>query len=121
MKITMIHNEEAHEAAIQELEKLMDSNPRKGSPRFEQMELLALVIKDFESKHYPLDPPDPIEAIRFRLEQQRLTQKDLERCLGNRVPVAAILSRRRPLTLAMMRRLHQFLGIPADVLIATPQ
>lgn len=98
----------------------MDANPHPGSEKFEQMELLALVIKDYESQRFPIASPDPIEAIRFRMEQQGLTRQDLEKSLGSRARVSEILNRQRRLSLAMVRNLHQHLQIPAEILIAEP-
>ena len=79
--------------------------------------MLATLIDAYETEHYPMDPPDPIEAIKFRMEQQNLTRKDLEGILGTRTRVAEVLNRRRGLSISMIRRLHENLGIPADVLI----
>ena len=78
----------------------------------------AAVIQAWENKHYPLDLPDPVDAIKFRMEQSGLSVKDLEPLIGKSNRVYEVLSRKRPLTLAMIRRLHKSLGIPADVLIA---
>lgn len=121
MKIQVIHNEEAHEAALRELEAIMDKNPTRGSEKFEQVELLALVIKDYESHRFSVASPDPIAAIQFRMEQQGLTKRDLQKSLGSRVRVSQVLNRQRPLSLAMVRSLHLHLGIPADILIAEPK
>lgn len=121
MKIKVIHNDEAHEAAVSELERIMDSDPQPGTEAFDQIELLALVIKDYETRRYRLDAPDPIEAIKFRLEQQGLTRKDLERVLGSRARVSEVLNGRRPLSISMVRNLHDALQIPADVLIQQPR
>lgn len=121
MKIKVIHNDEAHEAAVSELERIMDSDPQPGTEAFEQMELLALVIKDYETRRYRLDAPDPIEAIKFRLEQQGLTRKDLERVLGSRARVSEVLNGRRPLSISMVRNLHDALQIPVEVLIQQPR
>jgi len=118
MRIKVIHNEEACEAALRDLEILIDANPLPGTTKFEELELVALVIKDYEDKRYPMNPPDPIEAIRFRLEQQGQTRKHLEQSLGSRHRVSEILNRKRPLSLSMIRALHRQLGIPAEVLIA---
>ena len=117
--IKVIHNEEAHEAAITELDKLMERNPRRGTPEFDQMELLALVIRDYEDKRFgkPL-PPDPIEAIKFRMDQSNLKKKDLTPFLGNMKNVTEVLNRKRPLNLKMIRALHRGLGIPAESLLA---
>jgi HTH-type transcriptional regulator/antitoxin HigA len=78
---------------------------------------LATLIEAYEDEHYPMDPPDPIDAIRFRMGQQGLTRKDLEGILGTRTRVAEVLNRRRGLSINMIRRLHEKLGIPAEVLI----
>ena len=118
MKITVIHSEEAHDAALRDLERLLYANPRPGSLDFERMELLALVIKDYETRRFPVHRPDPVEAIQFRLEQQALWRYDMELYLGSRARVSEILNRRRPLSLAMVRSLSQHLQIPAEVLIA---
>jgi HTH-type transcriptional regulator/antitoxin HigA len=81
------------------------------------MDILATLIDAYESEHYPMDPPDPIEAIKFRMEQQGLTRKDLEKVLGTRMRVSEVLNRKRGLSINMIRRLHEKLGISADVLI----
>ncbi len=118
MKIKVIHNEEAYEAAVEEIEKLMDKTPSRGSDEFEALELLALVIKAYEEKRFgKLAGPDPVEAIKFRMEQMGLKPSDLQGCLGSRSRVYEILSGKRDLSKAMMRSLHQRLHIPADVLI----
>ncbi|HEY4125228.1 MAG TPA: helix-turn-helix domain-containing protein [Rhizomicrobium sp.] len=79
--------------------------------------MLATLIDLYETEHYPMDPPDPVEAIKFRMEQQGLTRKDLERMIGTRTRVAEVLNRKRSLSINMIRRLHEELGISADVLI----
>jgi HTH-type transcriptional regulator/antitoxin HigA len=81
------------------------------------LDILATLIDAYESVHYPMDPPDPIDAILFRMEQQGLTRKDLEPMIGYRARIAEVLSRKRGLSLAMIRRLHASLGIPVEVLI----
>ena len=79
------------------------------------------MIDAYEEQRYPVDPPDPIDAIRFRMEQQGLKRRDLQRLIGTRTRVSDILSRKRGLTLPMVRRLHEQLGIPAEVLIRPPR
>ncbi len=78
---------------------------------------LATLVERWEEEHYPIEAPDPVEAIRFFMEQRGLTRKDLEPLIGSRARVAEVLNRKRPLTLPMNRKLHASLGIPADVLI----
>ena len=79
--------------------------------------MLATLIEAYEDNHFPMDPPDPIEAIKFRMEQQGLTRKDLGEMIGTRTRVAEVLARKRGLSISMIRRLHAKLGIPAEVLI----
>ena len=81
--------------------------------------MLSVLVQAYESRHHPIDPPDPIEAIKFRMEQQDLTPRDLEPMIGRSNRVYEVLSRRRPLTLPMIRRLHRQLGIPAESLIGS--
>ena len=83
--------------------------------------MLATLIDSYESEHHPIDPPDPIEAIKFRMEQQGLTRKDLEGILGSRTRITEVLNRRRGLSINMIRRLHEQLGISAEVLIRSPR
>jgi HTH-type transcriptional regulator/antitoxin HigA len=88
-----------------------------GTPEGDRLDVLATLIDAYETKHQPMDPPDPIEAIKFRMEQQGLTRKDLAKILGTRTRVSEVLNRRRNLSIEMIRRLHEKLGISADVLI----
>jgi HTH-type transcriptional regulator/antitoxin HigA len=88
-----------------------------GTPEADRVDVLATLIDAYEAEHFPIDPPDPIDAILFRMEQQGLTRKDLEPILGSRARIAEVLSRKRGLSITMIRRLHEALGIPADVLI----
>ena len=104
-----------YEAALAEIENLWGA--RLGSPKGDRLDVLATLIDAYENEHDPIDPPDPIEAIKFRMEQQGLTRKDLEAILGTRTCVAEVLNRRRGLSIAMIRRLHDQLGISAEVLI----
>ena len=110
-----IRSEADHEAALAEVERLWGAT--SGTPRGDRLDVLATLIDAWEGEHHPMDPPDPIEAIKFRMEQQNLTRKDLEGILGTRTRVAEVLNRRRGLSINMIRRLHEELGIPADVLI----
>lgn len=112
-----IRSEADHEAALAEVERLWGA--KAGTPRGDRLDVLATLIDAWESEHHPMDPPDPIEAIKFRMEQQNLTRKDLEGILGTRTRVAEVLNRRRGLSINMIRRLHKELGIPAEVLIRT--
>jgi HTH-type transcriptional regulator/antitoxin HigA len=104
-----------HRRALAELERLWGA--RSGTPEGDRLDVLATLIDAYETEHEPIDPPDPIEAIKFRMEQQGLTRKDLEPLIGSRARVAEVLNRKRNLSITMIRRLHERLGIAAEVLI----
>jgi HTH-type transcriptional regulator / antitoxin HigA len=114
-EIKPIRSEGDYEAAVAEVERLWGA--RSGTPEGDRLDVLATLIDAYESEHDPIDPPDPIEAIKFRMEQQGLTRKDLEGILGSRTRIAEVLNRRRGLSINMIRRLHDRLGISAEVLI----
>lgn len=117
MEIQVIKTDEEYEAALAELEGLVRQDPQQGTPEWKRLELLGLVIESYESKVFPIGLPDPIEAIQFRMEQKRLSPRDLIPYFGSRSKVSEVLSRKRPLTVSMMRALHKGLGIPAEVLL----
>src|SRR3990172_2124035 len=117
MEIKPIHNEEQHRAALRDIERLWHAKP--GTPQHDCLEVLATLVEDYEEKHHPVYPPDPVAAIRFRMEQLELDRKAPEPSIGSRARVSEVLSGRRRLTLNMIRRLHQQLGIPAEVLLAS--
>jgi HTH-type transcriptional regulator/antitoxin HigA len=110
-----IRTEADYEAALAEVERLWGS--KLGTPKGDRLDVLATLIDAYESEHFPMDPPDPVEAIRFRMESQGLTRKDLEGIIGTRTRIAEVLGRKRGLSIEMIRRLHAKLGIPAEVLI----
>jgi HTH-type transcriptional regulator/antitoxin HigA len=113
----VIKNKTEYEETLLALENLLDRNPAPGMPENEELELLTLLIQDYESRQYQFVLPDPIEAIKFRMEQQNLTPRNLIPYIGSRSKVSEVLSKKRPLTLSMIRALHSGLGIPASVLI----
>ncbi|WP_375551363.1 type II toxin-antitoxin system HigA family antitoxin [Rhodophyticola porphyridii] len=110
-----IRSEADYDAALEEVERLWGA--KSGTPEGDRLDVLATLIEVYEAKQYPMDPPDPIEAIRFRMEQQGLTRKDLEPMIGPRNRVADVLNRKRGLSIDMIRQLHEQLGISAEVLI----
>src|SRR5215211_1459385 len=110
-----IRSEADYEAALEEVERLWGA--KLGTPRGDRLDVLATLIDAYESEHHPVDPPDPIEAIKFRMEQQNLTRKDLEGIVGSRTRIAEVLNRRRGLSINMIRRLHEKLGISTEILI----
>lgn len=110
-----IRSKADYEKAMKEFERLWGA--RSGTRRGDRLDVLGTLIDAYETEHYPIDLPDPIEAITFRMEQQGLTRRDLEPLIGSRTRVAEVLNRKRNLSIAMIRRLHERLGIPAEVLI----
>jgi len=115
MRIKPIKSERDYQRALKLVDRLMDA--RANTPEGDMLDVLATLIDAWEEKHYPIDPPDPIEAIRFAMEQRGLSRNDLQPMIGSRARVAEILNHKRTLTLPMIRRLHDRLGIPAEVLI----
>ena len=115
IQIRPIRTEQDHDHAIARIEELMD-NP-KGPEERDELDILVTLVDAYETIHHPIDPPDPIAALLFRIDQQQITRKDLEPLIGSRARVSEVLSGKRPLTLAMIRRLKNSLGISADVLI----
>ena len=114
-EVRPIRTEADYEAALKETKLLWGA--KTGTRAGDRLDVLATLLDAYEAGAFPFDPPDPIEAIKFRMEQQGLTRKDLEPMIGTRTRVAEILNRKRNLSIAMIRRLHAKLGIPADVLI----
>lgn len=110
-----IRSEADYEAALADMERLWGA--KAGTPDGDRLDVLATLVDAYENERYPMDPPDPIEAIKFRMEQQGLTRRDLEEMIGTRARVAEVLNRKRDLSIGMIRRLHEKLGISADVLI----
>jgi HTH-type transcriptional regulator / antitoxin HigA len=110
-----IRTEVDHEAALVEVERLRGA--KSGTPKGDRLDVLATLIEAYEAKQYPMDPPDPIDAICFRMEQEGLTRRDLEPMIGTRNRIAEVMNRKRSLSIEMIRNLHEKLGISADVLI----
>jgi HTH-type transcriptional regulator/antitoxin HigA len=115
MKPKIIKTEEAWRRALERIETLMDA--AAGSAKEEELELWSLLVEKYEAEHFPIDLPDPVAAIKFRMEQEGLQQKDLVRFFPGKNRVSEVLNRKRPLSLGMIRSLHEGLGIPAAVLI----
>ena len=118
MNIRVIKSEDDYTAAMARLSALMSSDPQVGTDEENELELLALVIEAYERQMVPPPFPDPVEAILFRMDQMQLSAKDLVPYIGSISKVSEVLSRKRRLSLPMIRRLHKGLGIPAEVLIA---
>ncbi len=115
MNIKPIKTKKDHQTALDRLEKIFDATP--GTAEGDELEVLGMLIDKYEQEHDPIGYPDPIEAIKFRMEQLGYLQNDLARVVGLKSRASEILNRKRKLTLDMIRKLHQTLGIPTDVLI----
>ncbi len=115
MQIKPVRTKRDYEAALRTIETLMTA--RRNTPEGDRLDVLVTLVEAYEARHFPLDLPDPVAAIKFAMEQRRLTVKDLVPFIGRPNRVYEILSRKRPLTLGMAWRLHQGLGIPAESLI----
>lgn len=115
MKAKILKTEEEYETALEFVSQLMDAAPDTAEE--EDLDLWSMLVEQYEAKHYPIDPPDPIEAIKFRMDQLGLQQKDLTRYIPAKSKVSEVLGRKRSLSLPMIRALHKHLGIPAEVLV----
>ncbi|OYY21195.1 MULTISPECIES: transcriptional regulator [unclassified Polynucleobacter] len=112
-----IRNNAEYKSVLVEISQLIDNEPVPGSKKGDRFEVLLMLVEVYEAKHYPISLPDPIEAIKFRMEQAGLKPKDLQPMIGGLNRVYEILNRKRPLTLKMIWNLHTTLGIPAESLI----
>ncbi len=119
MDIKPIKTDADYRAALKEIETLMTAAP--DTPEGDKLDVLVTLVEAYEARHYPLDLPDPVEAIKFEMEQKGLTVKDLEPMIGKSNRVYEILNHKRSLTLKMIWKLNQELGIPAESLIKPPQ
>jgi HTH-type transcriptional regulator/antitoxin HigA len=117
MDIKPIKTEVDYNSALKEIEQLMERDLESDTPESDRFEVLVTLVEAYEAKHYPIGSPDPIEAIKIRMDDLGLSRKDLEALMGSRGRVSEILNRKRPLTMPMIRRLHEALHIPLEVLI----
>src|SRR5271166_2037334 len=115
VEVRPIRTKRDYEAALKEVERLWGA--KAGTSDGDRLDVLATLVDAYETEHYPMDPPDPVEAIKFRMEQQGLSRRDLEPLIGTRTRVAEVLNGKRSLSISMIRRLHDRLGISAEVLI----
>jgi HTH-type transcriptional regulator/antitoxin HigA len=114
-EVKPIRTRRDYHAALKEVERLWGAKAKTRDG--DRLDVLATLIDAYEAEQYPMDPPDPIEAIKFRMEQQGLTRRDLEELIGTRTRIAEVLNGKRGLSIGMIRRLHRRLGISAEVLI----
>ena len=115
MNLRPIKTEDDYKAALTEIERLFEALPETADG--DRLDILTMLVESYEEQHHAIPPPDPVAALEYYLESRGLTRRDLEPYLGSRARVAEVLNRRRALTIEMIRRLHQGLGIPAEVLI----
>jgi HTH-type transcriptional regulator / antitoxin HigA len=115
MKIKPIKSKKDYTASLKEIQRLWDAE--LNTPDGDNLEILITLVEAYEEKHYPIDPPDPVEAIKFRMEQKGLRQVDLASMMGGKNRVSEVLSKKKPLTLKMIRNLHKGIGIPYESLI----
>ena len=121
MQIRPIRTDADHAAALAEISALMVADPKLGTSDGDRLDVLATLVQVYEARRHPIEAADPVEAIKFRMDQQGLTPRDLEPMIGRLNRVYEVLARRRPLTMAMVWRLHTQLGIPAESLIRPPK
>ena len=117
MEVKAIRTDTNYRDALRKVSALIDLDPDRESPEGERLEVIGTLVQAYEAEHYPIGPPDPIEAIRFRMDQSRMGVKELVPFIGPLNRVYEVLARKRPLTLRMIRRIHKGMGIPAEVLI----
>ncbi len=117
MEIKPIKTEQDYHHSIKRIEKLWGS--KKDSRQGDELDLLCTLVESYEEKHFPITPPDPIDAIKFRMDQMGMTKSDMARYLGSQSRVSEVLGRKRPLTLKMVKTLFKELKIPAEVLLAS--
>jgi HTH-type transcriptional regulator / antitoxin HigA len=115
MELRPITTENDYQNALAKIKVLFDAAPN--TAEFDRLDILSTLVEAYEKKHYPIDLPDPIAAIEYYMESRGWSRRELEPCIGSRARVSEVLSRKRSLSLEMIRRLHQELGIPAEILI----
>jgi len=115
LAIKAIHNEEDHIAALSRIDELWNS--KAGSPDADELEVLSILVDDYEDKHHEIGPPDPLEAIKYRIEQMGLSSAEVAELFGARSRVSEVFSGRRALSIEMIRAIHAKLKVPADILI----
>ena len=119
--IRPIRTETEYDEALEEIERYFENEPKPGTPQADRFDLLALIVEDYERKRWPIEPPEAIDAIRYRMETGGYTQADLGRLLGSRQRASDVLTKKRPLTMRMAWKLYREWNIPAEALIAPPR
>jgi HTH-type transcriptional regulator / antitoxin HigA len=119
--IRPLRSEADYDAALEQIDPYFENEPKPGTPAADRFDLLTLIVEDYERKRWPIEPPDTIDAIRYRMETGGYSQADLGRQLGSRQRASDILTGKRPLTMRMAWKLHRAWDIPAEALIAPPR
>lgn len=115
VEVEVIHNDEQHAAAMRRIQEIFQAEP--GTPEADELEIRMILVEKYESKNYPIDLPDPVEAIKDRMHDLRLKYKDLIPVLGDKTTVSLVMAKKRPFTLEMVRKLSSHLGIPGEILL----
>lgn len=118
MKLKLIKTKKEYQGCLEWLDTMFDKNIKPNSPDGDNVQVMLLLVKEYEDKHYPIPTPDPIEAIKLKMEEKGLKNKDLVNKIGSKGYVSAILNRRKPLTLELAKIFHKELGVPANVLLS---
>ena len=118
MKLKPIRTQKEYNTYLKWVDDMFDKKVKANSSEGENLQIILLLIKDYEDKHYPVPSPDPITAIKLKMEEKGLRNKDLERYIGSKSYVSQILNGKKPLTLEIVKMIHRFLGIPAEILLA---
>ncbi|QOG12263.1 helix-turn-helix domain-containing protein [Arcobacter sp. FWKO B] len=121
MQLKLIKNEKAYDEALNRIDELMQLNPKLGTKESDEIEILALLIEKYEEQNWAISTPDPIDAIKYRMEEMNLKQKDLVPYIGTKSKVSELLNRKISLSLGMIRNLSQALHIPLDILVQPQQ
>ena len=117
MEIKPVKTKKDYSSALKEIQNLWNASPN--TPEGDNLEILITLVEAYEAKHYPIDPPDPVEAIKFRMDQMGLRKVDLAPMMGGKNRVSEVLARKKPLTLKMIKNLHKAFGIPFESLMGT--
>lgn len=117
MNVKPVRNKSDLRNALARIDKIIDA--KRGTPEYDELEVLSILVEAYEEKHCPIPPPDPVEAIKFRMDQSGLKQADIAKYLGGKSRASEVLSRKRPLSLRMIRNLHKNLHIPSDSLLGS--
>lgn len=117
MNVKPIRTKKAYDEAMKRIYEIISLNPKPGTPEYDELDLLSNLAWPYEEKHYPVEPPDPIEAIKYIMEERGIKNKDVVKYFGSKSLVSEVLNRKRPLSLKMIKSLHMNLGIPYNILM----